>query len=124
MEDKTLSYSETLETFLDEQFGEDLDILESFLNTFTAKHTIYSQRIREAMENEDITHAGEICHEIKGIVSNLGPSQCLEQVKTTEEAIKTGTYQNDWDQELFEKNLKELLESVTQYLSDKGVQVA
>ena len=84
--------SSDLANYLEEQFADDLDILEEFFSAFSEAKASYKQKLNDAYQSGNIAELGEICHEIKGVISNLGQSECWHLLQNTEQSIAEGTY--------------------------------
>ncbi|NRA66475.1 MAG: hypothetical protein HRU19_18450 [Pseudobacteriovorax sp.] len=109
--------SSDLANYLKEQFADDLDILEEFFSAFSQAKAGYKQKLNEAYLSGNIAELGEICHEIKGVISNLGQSECWHLLQNTEQSIAEGTYGGNWNQEHFEQVLEQLSEDVRVFIA-------
>lgn len=71
---------------------EDLDFLETLVDTFLADCYSYMSSIRTAVEEEDATTLQEEAHGLKGAVANLKAEPAREAARRLEEMGRSATF--------------------------------
>lgn len=104
--------------FLDEQYGEDTEILQELIESLAEVREAYADQIQKAFESGNRKTMAEACHEIKGVVSNLGETDCWRLVLTCEKASKTDDTRIPWERSHFLEVYNDMLSSATQYLNN------
>ena len=96
-----MSQYQPMNEFIRDQYGDDPDILEELIDSLAAVRDDYATKLEQAYQSQKPQEFAEACHEIKGVVSNLGQSSCWKLVFDCELAAKSGNLTGSWEKEQF-----------------------